>query len=61
MQFKFFSILALAATCVVADEAVEKRDLEDDINSIASNVRSRFNDIITAIGSVPPNVASVLA
>ncbi|OJD10959.1 hypothetical protein ACJ73_09649 [Blastomyces percursus] len=61
MQFKFFSVLALVATCVVADEAVEKRNLQDQIGAIASNIQSQYNDIKTAIGSVPPNVASVLA
>ncbi|KKZ68478.1 hypothetical protein EMCG_05937 [[Emmonsia] crescens] len=66
MQFKLFSILALAATFVAADEGVEKkRDLEDDINSIGagivSNIKGSLNDLVTAIGNIPPDVASVLA
>ncbi|EEQ90429.1 uncharacterized protein BDCG_05549 [Blastomyces dermatitidis ER-3] len=60
MQFKFFSILALAATCVVADEAVEKRNLEDQINSIATRLQGEFGSTITAVGSIPPQVASAL-
>ncbi|KAG5294869.1 hypothetical protein I7I48_11568 [Histoplasma ohiense] len=62
MQFKLFSILALAATFVVADEAVEKkRDIGDDLEGIASSIKGSFNNLITAIGNIPPNVASVLA
>ncbi|PGH01711.1 hypothetical protein GX51_05027 [Blastomyces parvus] len=62
MQFKFFSILALAATCVVADETVEKkRDLEDEINSIANSIKGDFQNLLTAIGDIPPSVMSVLA
>ncbi|EER39894.1 conserved hypothetical protein [Histoplasma capsulatum var. duboisii H88] len=61
MQFKLFSILALA-TFVVADEAVEKkRDIGDDLEGIASSIKGSFNNLITAIGNIPPNVASVLA
>ncbi|EEH08026.1 hypothetical protein HCBG_03315 [Histoplasma capsulatum G186AR] len=61
MQFKLFSMLALA-TFVVADEAVEKkRDIGDDLEGIASSIKGSFNNLITAIGNIPPNVASVLA
>ncbi|EDN03583.1 hypothetical protein I7I51_05540 [Histoplasma capsulatum] len=61
MQLKLFSILALVAT-VVADEAVEKkRDIGDDLEGIASGIKGSFNNLITAIGNIPPNVASVLA
>ncbi|OJD14250.1 hypothetical protein AJ78_05379 [Emergomyces pasteurianus Ep9510] len=66
MQFKLFSVLALAATFVAADEVVEKkRDLQDDLNSIGadivSNIKGNINGLVTAIGNIPPDVASALA
>ncbi|OAX83973.1 hypothetical protein ACJ72_01655 [Emergomyces africanus] len=66
MQFKLFSVLALAATFVAADEVVEKkRDLQDDLNSIGadivSNIKGNINGFASAIGNIPPDVASALA
>ncbi|PGH18533.1 hypothetical protein AJ79_00312 [Helicocarpus griseus UAMH5409] len=66
MQFKLFSILALAAaTFVVADEAADKRrDLQDELQNIgddvASDVKSNIAALKTVLGDVPGDVGSAL-